>query len=257
MAAYKKFGGLQSSCGALRHILREVKNPSNKDIDPARRHLNYSLAPRRQVRPYDYLKHRLREVDSMKRDDVNVLCSWIITKPKDLPELEEEQFFRCCYSFLVGRYGGEKNVVAAEVHKDESGEAHLHYCFVPVTKTKPSDNLIGVVRYFEEHPLETNISKISRETGISRKTIRRYRNKTAVDIHYEKVSADAVVNLTDLQTFHLDLQDYLNRAGLHAKVHTGITKAQGGNKSVAQLKYERDQKLAADHKIDKEFSYTK
>ena len=52
MAAFKKFGGLRASSGCLRHILREVKRPTNIDIDPDRTKLNYDLAPQRRMKPY-------------------------------------------------------------------------------------------------------------------------------------------------------------------------------------------------------------
>ena len=216
----KKFGGLKASCGILRHILREVKKPANVDIDRQRTHLNYSLLPKRHMKPYTYLKKRLGELHCMKRDDVNVMCGWIITKPKELPVSEERRFFTLCYRFLADRYGGEQNVVAAEVHKDESGKAHLHL-------------------YYRAHPNETNVSKAAWELGISRKTVRRWRDKTVADAHGEKVSAKEVLTRAELLAFHGDLQRYLDRNGLHTDVNSGITAAQGGNKTVAEMKQER------------------
>ena len=44
----------------------------------------------------------------------------------------------------------------------------------------------------------------------------------------------------DLVTFHPDLQKYLDKQGIDAKVHTGITKKNGGNMTVKQLKMQRD-----------------
>ena len=186
MAAVRKFGGLKASCGCLRHILREVKTPANIDIDRERTHLNYSLAPRRRMKPYTYLKKRLSEVHCSERDDLNVMAGWVVTKPKDLLERDERRFFELCYAFLSERYGGEQNVVAAEVHKDESGEAHLHFCFVPIVGYTENENMVRVVEYFRQHPAETNVSKVSRELGISRKTIRRYRDKSISDIRRER-----------------------------------------------------------------------
>lgn len=44
------------------------------------------------------------------------------------------------------------------------------------------------------------------------------------------------------EIFHPDLQRYLNEHGLEdARVMTGVTKRQGGNRTVAQLKAERKQ----------------
>ena len=46
----------------------------------------------------------------------------------------------------------------------------------------------------------------------------------------------------ELRNFHPDLQHYLNEHGLEdARVMTGVTKRQGGNRTVAQLKAECEQ----------------
>lgn len=57
------------------------------------------------------LNDRLKEVYCMKRDDVKVGCSWIVTLPKNLKEQTEsdqQAFFEKTYAFLSERYGGEK-----------------------------------------------------------------------------------------------------------------------------------------------------
>jgi len=253
LAAVTKFGA-SAAVSHLRHILREVKKPRNIDIDPARTPLNYFLSPQRHMKPYTYLQKRLREVRCQNREDVNVMCGWVITKPKDLPELTEEKFFRACYDFLEQRYGGKKNVVSAVVHKDESGEAHLHFYFVPVAKCTPNETMVRVIQYMKQHPTASNVTYIARDLGISRKTVRRYWNMTEADIKDEKLSAMDVVNLYDLQTFHSDLKKYLERAGIKANVSTGITREQGGNRTVAELKRERDA-ILHEQEHDQKYSY--
>lgn len=56
----------------------------------------------------------------------------------------------------------------------------------------------------------------------------------------EKICANEVLNAEDLRSFHPDLQKYLLDKGIKANIMTGITKKQGGNKSVWQMKQERD-----------------
>lgn len=56
----------------------------------------------------------------------------------------------------------------------------------------------------------------------------------------EKICAAQVLNRKELRSFHPDLQAYLNKNGIYAAVQTGITKRQGGNKSVRLLKELRD-----------------
>ena len=57
-----------------------------------------------------------------------------------------------------------------------------------------------------------------------------------------KVCANDVLDRRELRNFHPDLQRYLNEHGLEdACVMTGVTRAQGGNRTVAELKAEREQ----------------
>ena len=111
------------------------------------------------------------------------------------------------------------------------------------------------MRYFEQHPTETNISKIAQELGVSRKTVRRYRNCTAADIQWEKVSAKEVVNRAELISFHPDLRAWLLQNGLDANVNSGITMEQGGNRTVAELKQEREQLREQQHTTSHEHEF--
>lgn len=101
----------------------------NQNIDPQKTHLNYNLAPRRGVEQIDFIRQRTTEARTLKRDDVNVMCSWVVTLPEYRhhnqnlhvsPDKEqvERLFFERTYRFLCDRYG-EQNVISAYVHKDE------------------------------------------------------------------------------------------------------------------------------------------
>lgn len=52
----------------------------------------------------------------------------------------------------------------------------------------------------------------------------------------EKICCNDVLNRTELRNFHPALQKYLNDHGIEAKIMTGITKEQGGNRTVKELK---------------------
>lgn len=124
--------------GALGHVLAVYDRSTDRlgdNIDPQRTCLNYNLAqadqPKKQL---DYIHDRLKEVKLQNRKDVNVLCDWVVTAPKSLPEQELEPFFRACYAFLTGKYGTH-NVVSAYVHMDEM-TPHMHYAFIPVVPDK-------------------------------------------------------------------------------------------------------------------------
>ena len=172
----------------------------NQDIDPQKTHLNYNLCPRRGVEQIDFIRQRTTEARTLKRDDVNVMCSWVVTLPEYRhhnqnlhvsPDKEqvERLFFERTYQFLCDRYG-EQNVISAYVHKDEK-TPHMHFAFVPVTEDKKRGG--------------------------------------------EKVSAKEVITKNDLKTFHTDLERHLDSfRDWHFEVVNEATK--DGNKEIAELK---------------------
>jgi len=106
----------------------------NEDIDTSKSHLNYNLAPHRAQGQGAFVKEHCTadNVFCMNRKDVNVMASWVVTQPKDLPPEKSKEFFEQSYAFLAKRYG-EENVVSAYVHNDET-TPHMHFAFVPITK---------------------------------------------------------------------------------------------------------------------------
>lgn len=133
MANYAKY-----TKGAMGHMLKHYERATdehgeylkfgNQDIDPARTGQNYNLAPEHDQ--LEFIHRRLDEVYCMKRKDVNVMCTWVVTAPKDLKPGQEAEFFKEAYSFLEKKYGKE-NVVSSYVHKDEK-TPHMHFCFMPI-----------------------------------------------------------------------------------------------------------------------------
>lgn len=116
----------------LQHYSRMSMNFGNTDIDHLRSDLNYNLAPKRNMDDIAYYKHRLSQVRCQNRADVKTLCDWVITLPKtNFTENEEMRFFQTAYDFMKKRYG-EKNIISSWVHKDEKGQAHMHFAFIPV-----------------------------------------------------------------------------------------------------------------------------
>lgn len=116
----------------LRHYSRMSMNFGNEAIDHLRSDYNYNLVSRRHIDDFVYYKERLAQVKCQNRADVKTLCDWIVTLPKrDFSENEERRFFEVAYKFLAKRYG-EKNVLSAWVHKDETGQPHMHFAFIPV-----------------------------------------------------------------------------------------------------------------------------
>lgn len=177
----------------LRHNERQTLHKTNKDIDPTRTHLNYSLIQDGKTARERY-DGRMGQVRCYNRKDVKSLCSWVITAPKTLPVEQHEAFFHGCFEFVGNRYGGE-NMVQGVVHMDET-TPHIHITYIPVTDDPKHD--------------------------------------------CEKVCANIVNNREDLATFHRDLEEALLERGIRADVCTGVTRAQGGNRTVEQLKAAHD-----------------
>lgn len=140
-----KIGG---ATGVLRHDERtehdKVESRKNECIKPEKTHLNYNLAPERRLPLSKHLEKTCSEnnIRLNKRKDLNVMVSWIITVPKDLPEPEHKLFFKSCYDFLTQRYGGQNNVISATVHLDET-TPHLHFNFIPVGIDKNGNKTVS------------------------------------------------------------------------------------------------------------------
>ncbi|MCA9767142.1 MAG: plasmid recombination protein, partial [Carnobacterium sp.] len=106
MAHVQKFtrGNLN---GLSIHLDRKTDHHSNEEIDPTKTYLNIDLC-QKEGDTLSRLNNRLKEVYCMKRDDVKVGCSWIVTLPKNLKEQTEsdqQAFFEKTYAFLSERYG--------------------------------------------------------------------------------------------------------------------------------------------------------
>ena len=112
---------------------------ANQQIDPTKTHLNYNLATHQKMLQGDFIRKRCGEVKLQNRADVKVMCSWVLTVPKDLPENEHAAFFKASYEFMSKRYG-EENVISAYVHLDET-TPHMHFAFIPITRDKKKGGL--------------------------------------------------------------------------------------------------------------------
>lgn len=188
----------KASCGHMfAHFDRKAANICNENLDRTRTHLNYNLATHQTMDQGEFVKQRCSEVRCQNRKDVNVMVSWVVTAPKDLPETEHKSFFQASYDFLSNRYGKE-NVISAYVHMDEV-TPHMHFAFVPVHQEfRAFDGFVGIY----EQP---------------------------------RLSAKKVVDRNDLRTFHTDLQKYVERElGHEVGILNEATKE--GNKSIAELK---------------------
>lgn len=218
MADIQKYTYKQACSLNANHIARDDENNRethrNEDIDNSRTHDNYSLLDR-NMNDRQYLKQRLSEVAVLNRADVKASANIIITAPKEVPRQYQKAFFGECLAWAQARYG-EKNVWQAWVHNDET-TPHLHLGVIPVSK---------------------NVTKKQANKG--------YTEKLSFDDVFSKRNEGG----NEYNKLHASLQEHMLRSGIPGadKVVNGATAKAGGNRSVRELKAERDYQHA--HKYD-------
>lgn len=182
---------------ALGHMLAHYNrtSPANKDIDKSRTRENYNLAPMRGDL-ISFINAKCSEIKCQKRNDVIKLCDWVITMPRDLPPVKESIFFNSTYNFLVNRYGVHGDSnIVSAFVHKDESQPHMHFAFIPIAAEKKNKKKLGEL----------------------------------------KVCAKEVITKADLQTFHENLQDYLE-AKLNCQVNVINEATKDGNKSIADLK---------------------
>lgn len=248
MAAVEKYTAASVSY-ELRHNTREDPHPSsNKEIDPERTNMNYHLDNHGKTarEAKDYYNIRMKEVYCYNRADVNTICQWVCTAPKDLSPEQETAFFRETYNYLNSLYG-EKNCIQAIVHKDEGvkdvdgniveGQAHLHYVFIPVVDNPKFSAT-------EKSAYDEKLADYSKLKITARTTHMKFNKREPVrkaSTYEEKICADQLIRTKTLREFHPNYQKWLDKAGVKATVHSGVTG--GKNRTVSQLKEETKDKL--------------
>ncbi|NLZ52558.1 MAG: plasmid recombination protein [Thermoanaerobacteraceae bacterium] len=130
-----KIGGVR---GIQNHNERLKKSRTNPDIDYDKSKLNKKLDDQPADKTYyNRIRDRIKELELPKavRKDAVVMCGFVCTSDKKffekLSQDQQDKFFQESYNFLKNRYG-EKNIIAANVHYDET-TPHMHCYIVPVT----------------------------------------------------------------------------------------------------------------------------
>lgn len=131
-------GGIQS------HNERERESKSNPDIDSSKSELNYSLVECANYR--QAIKANIDDLDLKRavRKDAVFACSFVVTSSQDFfqdkNEAEIQDFFADSVRFFQDRYG-ERNIIAATVHLDET-TPHMHLLMTPIRDGKLSAKAI-------------------------------------------------------------------------------------------------------------------
>ena len=222
MAHFEKFKGI-NAFNMIEHDTRE-NTYLKENIDKERSYLNYNLCD--VENPKEYLKElikKAKDTGATIRDDTNFLISFCLTLPEDFPRNEEleRKFFKAAIK-LIEKDFGKENIVSAWVHKDESLEnenfkfkPHIHIKFAPIHKK-----------------------------------IKKYKNKPDKEMYI--FNTDKCINRVYLKAFHDRLDKHMEEyLGFKTSVHTSITKEQGGNKTIPELK-EISKELKKNKIIDKD-----
>ena len=84
MAHVMKF--TKASCGHMfAHFDRKSGTYLQREFGQGRTHLNYNLATHQTMDQGEFVRKRCAEVHCQNRKDVNVMATWVVTVPKDLP----------------------------------------------------------------------------------------------------------------------------------------------------------------------------
>ena len=128
--------------GISRHNERQNKEYGNEDIDKNKSQLNYHLK-QPQEQSYEKEFYRLRSENNLKgnlrltgKKQSNVACEFLITSDnnffKNIGEAETKRYFDEAYKFASEKCG-EKNIISAVVHLDET-TPHMHLTYIPVVE---------------------------------------------------------------------------------------------------------------------------
>jgi len=237
-------GGLTAHYERKMDSFGEYIKFGNEEIDIERTHLNYNLAPPRNQT--EFISKRLSEVYCLKRDNVNVMCTWLITAPKALQQHEHELFFKVAYEFLNERYAGnhknDKNVVSAYVHMDET-TPHMHYAFLPIVSDPKKGEKVSakVALGWENQDLKQfhidlaermkfyfgrDIGMLNQATKDGNKTITELKTESkkaqATELAADELRADEIRNkisaeINDLQNREFDLRQEVEMLENHAE----------------------------------------
>lgn len=205
------------------HINRsenQLRKYGNADIDTSRSYLNQDLIHGDMTE----LTNRLSEVSHQKRKDLVACCGVVVTLPAELHSSDlatQNRFFNYCTDFIKEKFG-EKNCIYATIHHDET-TPHVHIGFVPTVKKE-----------------------------------RKFRSKARKGETYtqERISAKEVITRTMLNSFHTELDQYIEqKLGQKVSILTGELKNRK-NLSINELKERTAQKckeIEKSYDLKKEF----
>jgi len=210
MAHLAKFGGGIEGAKLYAHWSRE-QDENGEYITYSREHggghINRELTKNNftigEIHNREWIAERLKNVYQKPNQKKPVeTCDIVVTLPQsestDIKNVQ--QFMRAAYNSLKKQYGNNNNIVGCWVHLDEA-QPHLHFAFLPISE-----------RNSKQKP--------------------EFKEKLSTRAYWPKKNS--------LQEMHRILQrDIDEEMGRHIDgINNGITKEQGGNKTIVELKTE-------------------
>ena len=224
MAHLAKFTGGSEGKNMYAHWSRE-KDENGEYITYSREHggghINRDLTKNNftigEIHDRNWVAERLKNVYQKPNQKRPVeTCDIVVTLPQsestDIKNVQ--QFMRAAYNSLKKQYGNNNNVVGCWVHLDEA-QPHLHFAFLPISE-----------RNSKQKP--------------------EFKEKLSTRAYWPKKNS--------LQEMHRVLQrDIDKEMGRHIDgINNGITKEQGGNKTIVELKTESKKEQEKLEKIQAE-----
>ena len=188
--------------GVIKHNIREFNNgicPTNMEVDPTRKGENYSIIRRGNTAKEieDYRKKIENECFHYNRKNIIHANEVICTLPSDCPPEQERLFFVESFKYICSTLPmGERCVFLAEIHADEG-----KILKDGITVIKGSKHLH--VMYVPAVP-----------------------DLKHSDYEF-KLCSDALTRRSILKQWHPNYQQWLDKAGVHCTVASGVTSGRG------------------------------
>ena len=214
--------------GVIKHNIREFKDgicPTNMEVDSKKSGENYSIIHRgNTAKEIDKYRRKIeKECFHFNRKNLVHVNEVICTLPADCPPEQEKQFFEESFRYICSTLPmGEKCVILAEVHCDEG---HI---------TKDGITIVQGQKHL--HVMYVPAVKDTKHEGYD-----------------YKLCSDALTRRSILKQWHPNYQKWLDDAGVHATVASGVTSGKGISvKSLKEISKETGLSLDQIHSLEKE-----
>lgn len=188
--------------GVIKHNIREFKDgrcPTNLEVDPELICENYSIIRRGETAKEIDKYRKAIEGECFRYNRKNIVrCNEVVcTLPQDCPPEQERAFFEESYKYIASTLPmGEKCIFLAEVHCDEG-----HVAQDGVTIVQGQKHMH--VMYVPAVP------------------------DTKHDGYDYKLCSDQLTKRAVLKQWHPNYQKWIDDAGIHATVASGVTTGSG------------------------------